>query len=79
MYVLPGYYGHINKMLAKHMVKSLSSNALVVIVVRVNGSSLDTYDINGIGCRIGSGLDCATNRNSSTPLCGSCNAGIAKF
>ena len=35
MYVLPGYYGHINKMLAKHMAKSLSLNALVVIVVHV--------------------------------------------
>ena len=80
VYVLPGYYGHINSNAGKtygeiSVVECIGGNCCP----RVNGSSLDTYDINGIGCRIGSGLDCATNRNSSTPLCGRAILGIAKF
>ena len=65
VYVQPGYYGHVGHIntLGEISVFECSGGQCCP---HFNGSSLETYDINGIGCRIGSGYDCATNRDPST-------------
>ncbi len=76
VYAILGYYGHIDESDGGEI--SIFECNGGQCCPHLNGTSLETYDINGIGCRIGSGKDCATNRDPSTPLCGSCISGYSE-
>ncbi len=78
VYVQPGYYGHVGHIDTHHGEISLFECSGGQCCPHFNGTSLETYDINGIGCRIGSGYDCAKNRDPSIPLCGSCVPGYSE-
>eukprot|EP00943_MAST-04B_sp_MAST-4B-sp1_P008297 g8297.t1 len=75
VYVIPGYYGHIDDSDGKISIFECNGGQCCP---HLNDTSLETYDVNGIGCRIGSGKDCATNRDPSTPFCGSCISGYSE-
>ena len=78
VYVQPGYYGHVGHIDTHHGEISVFECSGGQCCPHFNGTSLELYDINGIGCRIGSGKDCATNRDPSTPFCGSCIPGYSE-
>ncbi len=78
VYVQPGYYGHVGHIDTHYGEISVFECSGGQCCPHFNGSSLKPYDVNGIGCRIGSGYDCATNRDPSTPLCGSCISGYSE-
>jgi len=77
VYVIPGYYGHVDESHGGEI--SILECSGGQCCPHLNGTSLNTtFDVNGIGCRIGSGKECAKNRDPSTPLCGSCISGYSE-
>eukprot|EP00942_MAST-04A_sp_MAST-4A-sp1_P000872 g872.t1 len=77
VYVVPGYYGYVDKNKGEISVFECSGGQCCP---HTDGFSLDnTLEINGLGCRIGNGNDCATNRDNLTPLCGACISGYSEI
>jgi predicted outer membrane repeat protein len=75
IYVKPGYYGNIEDT-GEVTVHPCPKGCCCP---HTNGTSVESTGRNALGCRVGSGQDCAIGRDPQVPWCGNCKDGLSSL